>query len=55
MDVFSGDTVGERRVGSGNGFFGSGRDTVWIGGFVERGLDPVLQTVLQEELEEYTV
>lgn len=55
VDVFGGDAVGETRVGGGNGFLRSGGDAVWIGGFVERCLDPVLQTVLQEELEEYTV
>lgn len=55
VDVFSGDTVGERRVGGGNGFFGSGCNTVLIGGFVERGLDPILQTLFEKELEEYTV
>lgn len=55
VNVFSGDTVGETRIGSGNGFFGSGRDTVRIGGFVNRILNPALQTLLQEELEEYTI
>ena len=54
MDVFSGDAVGEGRVRWSDGFFGSGRDAERVGGFGS-GLDSVVQTVLQEELEEHAV
>lgn len=54
MNVFGGDAVVKGRVGVSDGFVGSGRDAERVGFFV-RGLDPVLQTLLQEELEEHAV
>ena len=54
MDVLGGDAVVKYRIGGDDGFFGSGSDAkrVELVGLV---LDPVLQTVLQEELEEHAV
>ena len=54
MDIFRGDTVCKRRVGGGDGFFGSGCNAERVG-FVGRGLDPILQPMLQEELKEHAV
>lgn len=54
MDVLGRHTVVEQRIGCGDGFLGSGRDSERVV-LVGLGLDPVLQTVLQEELEEHAV
>lgn len=54
VDVLGGDAVGEGRVGGGYGLVRAGGDSERVGLF-GRGLDPVLQPVLQEELEEHAV
>jgi len=54
VDVFGGDAVGEGGISGGDRLFGSGGNTKRVG-VLGRGLDPVLQTVLQEELEEHAV
>lgn len=54
VDVLGGDPIGEGRVGGGDGLIRAGGNSERVG-LVGRGLDPVLQPVLQEELEEYAV
>lgn len=54
MDVLGGDAVGEGRVNGCDGLFGPRGDPERVG-LVGRGLDPVLQPVLQEELEEHAI
>jgi hypothetical protein len=54
VDVLGGDAVSEGRVGSGYGLIRAGGNSERVG-LVGRRLDPVLQPVLQKELEENAV
>ena len=54
MDIFCRDSVGEDGIRGGDGLLRPRRDSEWarIFGY---GLDPILEAVLQEELEEDAV
>lgn len=54
VDVLGGDAVGEGGVHGGDGLLGAGGDAERVG-IVGLGLNPVLQPVLQEQLEEDAV
>lgn len=54
MDILGGNAVIEERVYGGDGFLRPRSNSKWVG-FVGLGLDPVLQTVLQKELEEHAI